>query len=159
EADAIGDAAATKRVEGMRRRWRQAMSDCAADWEWARLQVLLRLAQECLRDEPHHPGCCEHAKTAKEILGEAIESLEKRGASQHVTQGLYGVLAATCLKLGKAREPPPDGRLRQLESALVYARHAVAMEPESSRERLVLLEVLSTFGDPEDIRAQAEIAL
>jgi len=158
EAGATGDAA-REQIKQARGRWQQALDDCAGDWEWAWLQVLIRLARECLQDQPHHPQCCAHLRTAKEALEEAIKWLERQGSSQHLAQGLYGLLAATCLMLGKARDTPPDQRLRQLESALVHARHAVAMEPESSRERLVLLQVLSAFGDPEDIRAQAEIAL
>jgi len=156
---ATSDAASKAQLTLARRRWQQALDDCAGDWEWAWLQVLIRLARECLRDGPYHPRCCEHAKTAKDVLEEAIESLERKGSSQHLAQGLYGLLAGTCLLLGKARQTAPDRRLGHLERALVYARHAVAMEPESSRERLVLLQVLSAFGDPEDIRAQAEIAL
>ena len=153
------DAAAKERVKKARARWQECLDDCASDWEWAWVQVLVRLARECLRDQPFHPQCCVHAKTAKEALEKAIEKLERNGFNQYRAQGLYGILAATCLMVGRARDTEPEKRLQEIKSALVYARHAVALEPESSRERLVLLDVLSVLGDPEDIRVQAEIAL
>jgi tetratricopeptide (TPR) repeat protein len=158
QADAKSDDAKA-RVDAARVRWQDCLSDCADDWEWAWLQVLVLLARECLRDKPSHPDSCQHARTAKAALEQAIPRLESKGFDQSRAQGLYGILAATCLALGKANDTPQEERLPQIESALVYARHAVAMEPESIGERLVFLDVLAALGDPEDIKVQAEIAL
>jgi tetratricopeptide (TPR) repeat protein len=142
-----------------RKHWQECLSDCADDWEWAWLQVLLLLAQECLRDKPSHRQRCDRARTAKAALEKAIPRLERRGFNQSRAQGLYGSLAAACLILIRDEKTAQEERRELVESALVYARHAVAMEPESTRERLVLLDVLAYLGDPEGIKAQAEIAM
>jgi tetratricopeptide (TPR) repeat protein len=150
---------ARARVKNARTRWREYVHDLAGDYEWAHAQILIRLARECLQEKAFSPTCCQRAKTAKEALESAIPRLERMGLNQSWTQGLYGLLAETCLTLGKAGDTPPEERQRQIESALLYARHAVANAPASIRERLVLIDVLSTLGDPEDIKVQAEIAL
>jgi len=142
-----------------RARWRECLSDCADDWEWAWLQVLWLLAQECLRAKPSHSQPCKHARKAKEALEKAIPRLESKGFNQSRAQGLYGSLATACLILVRDERTPRKERQALVESALVYARHAVAMEPESTRERLVLLDVLAYLGDPEGIKTQAEIAM
>jgi tetratricopeptide (TPR) repeat protein len=158
KGDAPGDEARALLVAA-RAHWQECLSDCADDWEWAWLQVLLLHARECLRVKPSHPLRCQYARTAKAALEKAIPRLESKAFIQTQAQGLYGGLAAACLILGRAKETPQEERLLHVESALVYARHAVAMEPESTRERLVLLEVLAALGDPEGIKAQAEIAM
>jgi len=142
-----------------RSRWGHCVDDLAADYEWAYLQVLVRLARECLQEKVFSPSCCRHAQTAKAALAIAIPRLEKQGSNQPSVQGLYGLLAAACLTLGKLGDLLREERQQQIESALVFARRAVELAPESIRERLVLLEVLSSLGDPEDIKVQAEIAL
>jgi tetratricopeptide (TPR) repeat protein len=152
-------AGARKRIQEARKRWQGFIDGCAADWEWAWIQVQVRMARECMQDKPFHPQCHRRAETAKAALAEAIPRLERMGCNQAQAQGLYGSLAASCLLLDKSREVPPETRLSEIKRALVYARHAVSLEPERSRERLVLLEVLAALGDPEDIRVQAEIAL
>lgn len=143
--------------------------DLAADHEWAYIQVQVRLARECLQEKAFNATRRERAKKARKALSIAIPWLEKQESNQPSTQGLYGLLATACLTLGTPDETPredsagdrreKDDRQRHIESALVYARHAVEIAPESIRERLVLLDVLSFLGDPADIRAQAEIAL
>ncbi len=152
-------AASATEAEELKDAWSDFVEDCFGDWEWAYLQALVRLAKECLREKPVSANFCEQAARAGESLAAAIPSLEKRGLSQYRTQGLYGVLAATYLVRAKDLATPPDRRLGLIERAVTYARHAVELEPESVRERLVLLEVLSTVEDTEELKIQAEIAL
>jgi tetratricopeptide (TPR) repeat protein len=137
----------------------ECFADCAEDWEWAHLQVLVRLAGECLREKPVSATFCEQATRAGNSLEAAIPRMEKKGFLQYRAQGLYGVLAASYLARVKDPVTQPEKRLMLIERALTYARHAVEMEPESVRERLVLLEVLSTLEDTEELKIQAEIAL
>lgn len=145
-----------RRVQDARKRWGEYVEDCAGDWEWAYLQILVRLAGECRQEKPVSTDFCKQVKRAGELLAEAIPIMEKRGFLQYRKQGLYGILAATCL--GRARSQPAE-RLELIERAFTYARHAVEMEPASFRERLVLLDVLSRLGDAEELSAQAEITL
>ena len=148
-----------ERLESARACWRDCVEDCADDWEWAYLQVLVRLARECLRERPVSAKYCEQATRAGKSLAKAIPRMEKKGFLQYRTQGLYGVLAATHLAGARNPDTLPEQRLYLIERALTYARHAVEMEPESVRERLVLLDVLSTLEDTEELKIQAEIAL
>ena len=156
---AAAPGAEAEKLKDARTSWSDFVEDCFGDWEWAYLQVLVRLAQECLREKPVSAKFCALAAQAGESLAAAIPSLEKRGLFQYRTQGLYGVLAATYLVRAKDSATPPENRLELIERAVTYARHAVEMEPESVRERLVLLEVLSTVEDTEELKTQAEIAL
>ena len=151
--------AAVGSTDAARTRLRWCLEELAGDHEWAHLQVLVRLARECLREKAFSPACRHHAQMAKEALSKAIPRLEKQLSNQPSAEGLYGLLAAACLVLGKPDDLPRKQRQKQIERALVYARRAVEIAPESIRERLVLLDVLSSLGDPEDIRVQAEIAL
>jgi tetratricopeptide (TPR) repeat protein len=137
-----------------RKRWHRCVEDLAGDHEWAYLQVRVRQARECLQER-----ACQHAQTAKDALSIAIPRLEKRHSIQPAADGLYGLLAVACLALAKADGGAREACRQEIESALVYARRAVEIAPESIRERLVLLAVLSYLGDPEDIRVQVEIAL
>jgi tetratricopeptide (TPR) repeat protein len=158
EAYATGDDV-KDRVKAARERYEQYWKDFADDWEWARVQVLVRLARECLRNHPFHVSSFQHAQAAKEALGQAIKWLESNGFNQSRAQGLHGMLAVAHLLVVKCPETCPKQRGEELKQALVYARLAVSLAPESSRARLVLLDVLSVLDDPEEIRAQAVLAL
>lgn len=147
------------RLQAARNRWQECFDDLLADWQWAYLQILIRLARECLAEKPSSPRCCAKAIQAGSSLGEAIRDLESRGFLQPRAQGLYGLLAQAALLRAKAAATPPKDRPKQIEVALAYARLAVAMEPESARERLVLLEVLATTGDFAEMEIVAEVTL
>ncbi|HEX6862924.1 MAG TPA: hypothetical protein VF414_08925, partial [Thermoanaerobaculia bacterium] len=135
----------------------RAFEDCAGDWEWAYLQVLIRLALLLLEEEPGRP---EILKQAAGLLEEAIERLEDKELLQARRQGLYGTLAGTYCRLSQADlQANAEERQQSLHKALTYAQHAVEMEPESIRERCKLLEVLSALGDYEEMKAEADIAL
>jgi len=159
EPPLVPGSSAAQKLDNIRSCWREFVEDCSDDWEWAYLQVLVRLAKECLREKPVSVKFCAQAARAGKSLEAAIPSLEKRGLFQYRTQGLYGVLAATYLGRAKDAATPPEQRLELIQRAITYARHAVEMEPESVRERLVLLEVLATLEDTEELKIQAEIAL
>jgi tetratricopeptide (TPR) repeat protein len=146
-------------VKNTRQRWRECVEDCAADWEWAYLQVLARLASEYRKERPASSDYCEQVKKAKDCLSKAIPRMERQGFLQYRTQGLYGDLAAAHLAHAKAPVTKPAERLGLIQRAFTYSRHAVELEPESIRERLVLLDVLSTVGDAGELGVQAEIAL
>ena len=148
-----------QRVEDARQRWRDCVEDCAADWEWAYLQVLGRLASEHRKERPASPDFCAQVRKAEECLSQAIPRMERQGFLQYRTQGLYGDLAAAHLAHAKASNTEPADRLDLIQRAFTYSRHAVELEPESVHERLVLLDVLSTLGDAGELGVQAEIAL
>ncbi len=149
----------TQRIKDARQRWRDCVEDCAADWEWAYLQVLGRLASEHRKERPASPDFCTQVKKAEECLSRAIPRMERQGFLQYRTQGLYGDLAAAHLAHAKASDTEPADRLDLIQRAFTYSRHAVELEPESVHERLVLLDVLSTLGDAGELGVQAEIAL
>ncbi len=149
----------TQQIKDARQRWRDCVEDCAADWEWAYLQVLGRLASEHRKERPASPNFCAQVKKAEKCLAQAIPRMERQGFLQYRTQGLYGDLAAAHLAHAKAADTEPADRLDLIQRAFTYSRHAVELEPESVHERLVLLDVLSTLGDAGELGVQAEIAL
>ncbi|HYO15417.1 MAG TPA: hypothetical protein VE685_19660 [Thermoanaerobaculia bacterium] len=149
----------SKRIEEAKELWQECFDGCVADWEWAYLQVLVRLARQCLTEKPSGPDCCALFEKAAACLEKAIPKLEKNGLLQARFQGLYGLLAETCLSRARVPNSGPKERLELSYKALVYAQHAVQMEPESVRERLKLIEIFSTLGDYEEMKAEAEIAL
>jgi len=153
--------ASQARIEAARKRWEERFEECLDDWRWAYLQVLVRLARECLKEEPISPRCCVLAGEAEASLATAIQALEKRSFSQPRAQGLYGLLSQAVLHHATVpEEHPRDEKERSdlIARALVFARKAVEDAPESAHERLVLLEVLAHVGDSREMEDQAEIA-
>jgi len=144
------------------RLWRDCFDDCVVDWEWAYLQVLVKLSLQYLQsleDQPANSQRREWATNAEGLLDEAIEKLEGGDFLQVRTQGLHGLLAKACLLRATAPEIDTDPRLPHLRKALVHARYAVEMEPESVRERLVLLQIYGILNDNGQVKTEAEIAL
>lgn len=142
-----------------RNRWKELVQELIGDWEWAYLQVLVRLARACLARNRLDPRLSACSQEAEQCLTEAIEKLERRGLFQPRTQGLYGLLAESILLRSKAEELPPEKRLELIQAAHTYARRAVEIDPESVDERRVLIEILSLLGDYEEVRTEAEVAL
>jgi tetratricopeptide (TPR) repeat protein len=142
--------------------WKDCFDDCVVDWEWAYLQVSVALALEYLRRLEERPARLERrdwAERAEKLLAEVIEKLEEKDFLQARTQGLYGLLARACLARATISDIPAREALELLRRALTYARSAVEMEPESARERLVLLQIYGILGDDGQVKSEAEIAL
>ena len=142
--------------------WQDCFDDCVVDWEWAYLQVLVALALRYLQqleDRPNKPERAHWAERADTLLLEAIDKLEKNGFLQARIQGLYGLLARACLARATMSKSKSKASLDLLRRALAYARCAVEMEPESVRERLVLLQIHGLIGDDGQVKSEADIAL
>ena len=111
------EGACDTQVEQERQQWRECVEDCAGDWEWAYLQVLVRLAREYRRERPVSESFCQRVEAAGVLLAKAIPRMEKQGLLQYRKQGLYGLLAATHLAQAKSPHTRPVKRLRLIEAA------------------------------------------
>ncbi len=139
--------------------WQSCLDDCKSDMEWIKCQIRIKLAQSYQMEEPDSPDHLKMADKAVDHLALAIRSLEKRKSRQVREQGLYALLAKGHMVLAKAKSIPPAKYTRLLQMALIEAKESVELEPESARERLVLIEAFSRIGDFEGMQVDAEIAL
>src|SRR6185369_16136685 len=140
------------------KRWKNYLENCKEDWRWAYLQTVVRLALTCVEEDTATESDCTLAQSS---LEEAIPGLEEGGFSQPLTQGLSSILARCYLRGASPRKSQAGGdseTLGLLTKAFLHARSAVEMRPGGARERLTLLEVLASFGDPHEMEIQAEIA-
>lgn len=149
-----------RRVGDEKNRWKECFEDYTLDLKWAYLQVLVRLAQQCLKEKSSRLND-ESLRKGVERLEELILGLESEKFFQARSQGLYGLLAE--IYLAHVQAPHPDSeskeKLEFISKALTYAQHAVEKEPKSVRERLRLLKIFSSLGDYGEMKAEADIAL
>ncbi len=139
--------------------FKEPFDEAALGWEWAYCQIQVKLARLHLERSEIGARRAEHAKAAKAALEDAIPRLEAHGFQQPQEQGLQALLARATLAHAEAQPHDAPERVRLLHDALVQARRAAEMNPESAQERVSLVKVYSALGDYQQAKEESELCV
>jgi tetratricopeptide (TPR) repeat protein len=127
-------------------RLNEEVRDCDDGRSWFKAQASIRLAKQYLRkDRPTEED--EDIEKAKDLLQEAIETLKDDQPTLIREHDLYGDLAKVYMIK------------KDLATALYYAEHAVAIDPEGCLERVTLGEAYLNLKHYDRAEREWETAL
>jgi tetratricopeptide (TPR) repeat protein len=128
-------------------------------WQWVHCQIMLKEARLLLGSKALHSNY-KTTKRSIRLLESAIHKLETMGSIQPRAEGLFGLLAKAHRRLAESSEiKGEEHKLREYGEALAYSEIANELNPERAEERLTLVEAYSNFGDYNQAKEEATIAL
>jgi tetratricopeptide (TPR) repeat protein len=121
---------------------------------WVDCQIRLKEARLILESKD------SNSKHAIHLLESAIRKLEAMGSTQPRAGGLYSLLAQAHRRLAESPHvEKEEHKLKEFGEALAYSEIANELNPERAEERLTLVEAYSNFGDYNQAKEEATIAL